>query len=87
MSFFGIRNVDLPHWERLTLFMTLISSSQSISCLNVTPFMCGTLNGFTGYGSASGLSLIRERTDKTRNKKNAEINLFFWNHLMYFTLK
>ena len=58
MFFFGMRNVGAPHWERLTLFMKLISSSLSSSCLNVSSCMRGTENGFPFYGSASGLSLI-----------------------------
>ena len=57
LSSFGIRNVGAPHWERLTLFITLRYSSRLSSYLNVSSCMRGTGKVFHN-GSASGLSLI-----------------------------
>ena len=42
LSFFGIRNVGAPHWERLTFFITLIYSSRLSSYLNVSSCVLGT---------------------------------------------
>ena len=52
LSFFGIANFGAPHWDQLTFFITLIYSSRSSSCLNVSSCMCGTGKGFPWYGSA-----------------------------------
>ena len=46
LYFFGIRNVGAPHWKRLTFFITLISSIQSGSFLNVSSCMRVTGKGF-----------------------------------------
>ena len=58
LSFFVIRNVGAPHWERLNFLIILTSSSQLSSCLNVSSCMHVSGNGLIGYGSASGSGLI-----------------------------
>ena len=58
LYFFSLINVGVPHWEKLTYFMTLRASIQSSSCLNVSSCMRGSGKDFSLYGSASGLSFI-----------------------------